>query len=217
MTDFDHLLLASTHRERVAGRKLERDEGLSPQAALERTLHTSAGAGGLALLFEERAEQRRIIGERRTARQAQRAAAREQHHGKHDGPASAWRAWFDGSARPNPGACGIGALLRGPDGQRLEVAHGAGYGNSGEAEYRALIALLDLAIAHQAHDLTIYGDSRVVVDDINGDVPAPALQALREQSQERLRQLDKVQICWIPRHKNGEADALSQRALETFP
>lgn len=212
MTDLDVLLLASTHRERVAGRKLEREQGLSPHAALERTLNASAGDGGLALLLDQRAAQRRLGDERRAQRQAQRAAVRDQHHGKHDGPAAAWRAWFDGSARPNPGACGIGAVLHGPNGQRHELARAAGYGNSGEAEYHALIALLDLAIAHQAHDLTIYGDSRVVVDDINGGA-TPSLQALREQSQDRLRQLEKVRICWVPRHKNGEADALSQRAL----
>ncbi|MDQ2821495.1 MAG: ribonuclease HI family protein, partial [Pseudomonadota bacterium] len=131
-----------------------------------------------------------------------------------------WRGWFDGSAHPNPGRCGIGALLLGPAGERREIAQAAGYGNSSEAEYLALIALLETAVAAQAHGLTIYGDSRVVIDDMH----VPAAQSLRHlhaaaQSLRHLHaaahalmaQLTDVRLRWIPRHKNGAADALSQR------
>jgi len=132
----------------------------------------------------------------------------------HGAAPGAWRAWFDGSARPNPGRCGIGALLKGPGGEQLEISRPAGYGNSSEAEYRALIALLQAAIKHGAHGLTIYGDSKVVVDDVNGPDQASArsLRSYRGQARALLAQLRDATLRWIPRHKNGEADALSQRA-----
>jgi ribonuclease HI len=128
--------------------------------------------------------------------------------------AGGWRAWFDGSARPNPGRCAIGALLTGPDGQLVEISRPAGYGDSSEAEYRALIALLEAAIAHEAQQLTIYGDSLVVVDDVNGPdhAAAPAFQTYRRAVHGLLAQLGQVTLRWIPRHRNTAADALSQRA-----
>lgn len=130
------------------------------------------------------------------------------------GQTSAWLGWFDGSAQPNPGHCGIGALLTGPVGARLEISRPAGYGNSSEAEYRALIALLAAAVEHGAHDLTIYGDSKVVIDDLNGSFAAAAvsLLAYRASALGLIAQLRQVTLRWIPRHKNGAADALSQLA-----
>jgi ribonuclease HI len=62
--------------------------------------------------------------------------------------ATAWRGWFDGSAHPNPGQIGIGALLCGPDGQRVEISRRAGHGSSSDAEYLALTALLEAAGEH---------------------------------------------------------------------
>ncbi|MEJ7807107.1 MAG: reverse transcriptase-like protein, partial [Telluria sp.] len=111
--------------------------------------------------------------------------------------------------------CGIGALLLGPGGERTAVSRAAGYGNSSEAEYLALIALLEAALVAGAHGLTLYGDSQVVINDVvqadaNG---AAALGALRAQAQALIARLDDVSLRWIPRHKNAEADALSQRAI----
>jgi ribonuclease HI len=143
-----------------------------------------------------------------------RAAALAKRQARHDGRPTAWRAWFDGSAHPNPGDCGIGALLAGPGGERIEISRAAGYGNSSEAEYRALLALLDAAVARGAHGLTIYGDSKVVIDDVNGPdaTAAVSLHTYRQAALALIAQLRGVTLRWIPRHKNGEADALSQRA-----
>lgn len=125
-----------------------------------------------------------------------------------------WRAWFDGSARPNPGRCAIGVLLTGPAGESIEISRPAGYGDSSEAEYRALIALLEAAVARKVEQISIFGDSLVVVDDVNGPdhAAAPALQAYRRAVHALLAQLENVTLRWIPRHRNTAADALSQRA-----
>lgn len=205
--------------ERAASRRLARSGGLSEQQALRRTLELHAGTAGLAALVAARVALQAAEAARRQARAFERAAANARRAARHDGSPTAWRAWFDGSARPNPGRCGIGALLRGPDGVAVELALPAGHGNSSEAEYQALIALLEAAVAHGAHELTVYGDSRVVIDDVNGPdlSAAPVLADYRRRVHALLGRLPDVRLRWVPRHKNVEADALSQRALATQP
>lgn len=123
-----------------------------------------------------------------------------------------WCGWFDGSAHPNPGRCGIGALLRAPDGRQWQLSRDVGYGDSSEAEYQALIALLELAKELECVDLLIFGDSRVVLDDVqfNALKTAACLREFRLQAQELMRQFDCLELRWIPRARNAEADALSQ-------
>ncbi|MUI11124.1 reverse transcriptase-like protein [Massilia dura] len=128
---------------------------------------------------------------------------------------SAWRGWFDGSATPNPGRIGIGALLLGPGGERVEISRHAGDGTSGDAEYLALIALLEAAIELGARELAVYGDSQVVVQDVlMAGVPgAKGLEEHRARALGLMARLDGVALRWLPRHRNGEADRLSQRAI----
>jgi len=214
MNDLFHLQQAAYKRERSASRRLAERTGIPLEQALRVTLEQQAGAAGLAHLLAERRAFAQAAQQRSADRDAQREAAAARRQGCHLGAATAWRASFDGSARPNPGACGIGALLHGPDGQQIEISRPAGYGNSSEAEYRALIALLEAAVQHGAHELTIYGDSQVVVDDVNGPehAAARALLPYRRTVHTLLGQLRDVRLRWVPRHKNTAADALSQRA-----
>jgi len=209
----------ATRREREASRRLARAWGLPTTVALRRTLETSAGAAGLAALVADReAAQAAALAATQAAatrRAAARALARAAASARHGGDATGWRAWFDGSARPNPGHCAIGALLRGPDGVAVDIAEPAGHGDSSDAEYRALIAVLDAALAHGAADLAVYGDSRVVIDDVNGpDADAsPVLAAYRDRVRAQLARLPGATLRWVPRHRNAQADALSQQAF----
>jgi ribonuclease HI len=202
--------------ERAASRKLAAATGIPETQALRQTLENLAGVSGLGALLAERQALQAADAARAATRSARKAAALAVRQARHDGPTTDWRAWFDGSAHPNPGRCGIGALLTGPNGERIEISQPAGYGNSSEAEYRALIALLEAAVRDAAHGLTIYGDSRVVVDDMNGadDAGAPSLAGYRLAAHGLLAQLRGVTLRWIPRHKNGLADALSQRGAQ---
>jgi ribonuclease HI len=210
---------AANRAERAASRRLAGRTGMSGQQALRQTLEQSAGDAGLAALLAQRAALRAAEAARAAARQARKQAAQALRQARHDGAPTAWRAWFDGSAHPNPGRCAIGALLRGPAGEQVEISLPAGYGNSSEAEYRALVALLEAAVGSGAHGLTIYGDSQVVVDDVNGPehAGAPSLRHYRLAAHALLAQLRDVALRWIPRHRNTEADALSQRAAALHP
>jgi ribonuclease HI len=218
MNDFPDLDRIAYTAERAASRRLARAAGLPADQALRRTLEAAAGTQGLAALVAARTGMLAAQAARDAARAAGKAAADARRAARHDGPPSAWRGWFDGSAKPNPGRCGIGARLDGPAGIRVEIARPAGHGNSSEAEYRALIALLEAAVAHGARDLTIHGDSRVVIDDVAGPdlYAAPALAPYRSRVHTLLAALSDVRLRWVPRHKNTDADALSQRALANF-
>ncbi|UOD28675.1 ribonuclease HI family protein [Massilia violaceinigra] len=218
MTEHHLLLAAAFKSERSASRKLAARSGISEEQALRATLEQRAGAHGLAHLLDQRAALAALETARLAARDARRALARSATTVRHDGPPSAWRAWFDGSAHPNPGRCGIGALLTGPDAQKIEISRPAGYGNSSEAEYLALIAVLEAAVAIGAHGVSVHGDSRVVIDDVNGldAAGAPSLRAYRTRAQALLARIDGACVRWLPRHKNQAADALSQRAVAAF-
>lgn len=131
-----------------------------------------------------------------------------------DASPSAWRAWFDGSAHPNPGRIGIGGLLAGPGGERIEISRRAGHGSSGDAEYLALIALLETAVQLQVRELLVHGDSQVVIYDVLQEAAhAKGLEAHRERVTQLMGLLAQVALRWIPRHRNGEADRLSQQAV----
>jgi len=204
--------------ERAASRRLASAQGLSDEQALRRTLELKAGQAGLAALVEARTADQQAQAERGAAREAVREQKREQQARRHEGTVTAWRAWFDGSARPNPGRCGIGARLEGPAGA-VEISRAAGYGNSSEAEYRALIALLEAAVARKVSGLTVYGDSQVVIGDVTGPdlLAAPSLQEYRCHARALMAQIDGLTLRWVPRHRNSLADALSQRAFDDSP
>ncbi|XYJ08840.1 ribonuclease HI family protein [Telluria sp. B2] len=214
MNDLVRLEGAANKTELAASRKLVRQTGIPFEAALRATLERSAGAAGLAQLLAERAALRAAEAARALSRRAARDAALALRRARHEGAPTAWRAWFDGSAKPNPGRCGIGARLQGPNGELVELSQAAGYGNSSEAEYRALILVLEAALAHGAGPLTVYGDSQVVINDVNGGIEDSVLvlRPYRERVHALLARLPAVTLRWVPRHKNLEADALSQRA-----
>lgn len=213
MNDFAELQAAAYKTERNAARKLAATAGIPEHQALHRTLVLAAGTAGLASLLAERAALRAAETVRQLAREHRRARLDAARTATLDAPA-AWRAWFDGSAHPNPGRCGIGGLLLGPGGARVEISRAAGHGNSSEAEYLALIAVLEAAVENSAHGLAVCGDSQVVVNDMaaHPSEAAGALAEYRAAAHALLAQLNGVTLRWIPRRKNSSADALSQRA-----
>lgn len=129
---------------------------------------------------------------------------------------STWHAWFDGATKnTNPGIRGIGAVLKGPAGQLVEIAQEIGEGTNNEAEYCALMAVLDAAAEAQVQDLIVYGDSQLVIKQVNGEwlINSLGLVPLCKTVQDLKALIPNVCLCWIPREENTEADALSKRAI----
>jgi ribonuclease HI len=206
------------HREKVASRRLAAQNGISQHEALVQTLMQNA-AGSLEALIATRRQQMIAEKEQKDLTQQRKADARRNKALLKQPAAGAWLAWFDGATHPNPGKMGIGGILKNPDGSLIEISFNAGHGDSSEAEYRALIAVLQVAVKAQPPQLVIYGDSQVVINDVNptSTCVASALTTWREQARRLLAQLPNVTLQWIPRHKNSAADALSQRAVTQIP
>lgn len=133
--------------------------------------------------------------------------------------ADRWTVHIDGSAMPNPGRMAIGAVIMAPDGRchRLsEALHATGCNN--EAELRALMAALHKLSDLHAARLDIFSDSSILVEQLapNRLPPRPIarLAALFDKARELLARFEQVQLHWVPRHRNTEADALARAAFE---
>lgn len=127
-----------------------------------------------------------------------------------------WLAYCDGSAVPNPGRIGLGAVLTEPDGTRhtlSRAAHENGCNN--EAELRALLATLQELKSRGADTLLIHCDNSVVVEQVGNCTakPIPRLASLFDEARALLNSFDQASLVWIPRHRNTEADALARAAL----
>lgn len=128
-----------------------------------------------------------------------------------------WVLHFDGGARPNPGHAGAGAILHRPDGTEAwrtsaYVGHRA---TNNEAEYVGLIMGLDKAVELHVDALDVYGDSALVVNQVQGrwKVSSPNLQALRAKAVAFAELVPGIQFHHVPRAENAEADALATLGL----
>lgn len=136
------------------------------------------------------------------------------------GAAGEWTVHCDGSAQPNPGRMGLGVVIVAPDGRRdtLCIAtHATGCNN--EAELRAVGAALDALRRRGARAVRVYTDSSLLVAQLGDRPVAPVvrLAALYDEARDSLRSFERAALHWIPRHRNGEADALARAALGIPP
>lgn len=123
----------------------------------------------------------------------------------------------DGGCWPNPGQSFCGVVVRDERGVLVENIHrNLGMGTNNTAEWGALITALEFARARQATHATVYMDSNLVVQQINGNwkVKDKRLRGLYEQAWALRRELASggcsVRVEWVPREQNAEADALSR-------
>ncbi len=135
-------------------------------------------------------------------------------------PPTRWIVHCDGTAVPNPGRMGLGAVLSAPDGTRHTLSqdtHRTGCNN--EAELRALQAALRLLRAHGADDIEVRSDSSILVAQMTDPAAVPILRlaALCDEVRALWRSFDSADLRWIPACRNGEADALARAALGMPP
>jgi ribonuclease HI len=123
--------------------------------------------------------------------------------------------WFDGACLGNPGPMGGGAVIE-ADGQRKVLARAFGQGTNNQAEYHGLILGLRHALALGATDVTVRGDSQLVLRQLDGRyaVKAAGLQALHDEARLLLTRFARVRLEWVPRERNREADEASRAALD---
>lgn len=135
--------------------------------------------------------------------------------------------WFDGATeKSNPcKKMGYGSVIHlNKQPLRTKAAcytrSGDRNGTNNYSEYLGLIDILKFFSNNDADKIiNIYGDSQMVVDQMNnvkqikdGIYKWKALEAKGLLGE--LREVCKVNIKWIPRDQNKEADALSKKGLE---
>jgi probable phosphoglycerate mutase len=133
-------------------------------------------------------------------------------------PAVQWlTANVDGGARGNPGPAGYGVYIRDHDGTTVaQLSEYLGHRTNNFAEYSALLAALEYAIAHGHGALKVISDSELMVRQMTGKyrVNSPDLKPLYEKACAMVRQLDKFSIQHVLRAQNLQADKLANAAMD---
>jgi ribonuclease HI len=133
------------------------------------------------------------------------------------GPGERYRLHTDGGARGNPGPAGIGARLTTAGGDVVEdVAEYIGKATNNVAEYRALIAGLEVALGRGVERLDVFLDSELVVKQVNGQykVKDAGLRPLHRQACLLLSKFHEADVRHVRREQNAAADALVNQAID---
>ncbi|MFN7152327.1 MAG: reverse transcriptase-like protein [Acidovorax sp.] len=135
-----------------------------------------------------------------------------------------WLVYCDGSAVPNPGRMGLGAVLVGPDGSvQHRISEATNFtGCNNEAELLALLRALqwlETQVVATASTVQVVSDSSVLVEQLGAQAVAPIarLAPLFDEARRVLQRFAQVDLQWVPRHRNGAADALARAALGLAP
>jgi len=125
-------------------------------------------------------------------------------------------AYFDGASRGNPGPAAVGWALVGSDGILAEGSETIGRATNNQAEYAALIRVLEAARDLGLEELDIRGDAQLVVKQLRGewDTNDPELREKRVRARELLTGFDRWAVEHVPREINDRADELANEALD---
>ncbi len=132
------------------------------------------------------------------------------------------RAWFDGACRNNPGGHSSYGVVIKHDGQIIfSAAEYLGQGphlTNNVAEYAGMIAVLRFLTEQKIQWATIYGDSQLVIKQLQGTRKAKRGKYLPYYHEARglLARLPQARLKWISRGENTEADRLAGEGLRRW-
>lgn len=128
--------------------------------------------------------------------------------------------WFDGCCAPyNPnGHTGYGAIVK--HGSKTLLAK-SGYVGVGEGmtnnvgEYAGIIAVMKFLVERELRQGVIYGDSDMVVKQLNRQwkVRKGAYLPYYKEARILRDQLPDIEIKWVPREENWQADYLASQSI----
>jgi ribonuclease HI len=128
-----------------------------------------------------------------------------------------FRAFIDGAARGNPGPAGAGVFVEAEHGRpALEFYEPLGSTTNNVAEYRALLLALERAEYAGADEVEIRSDSRLLVEQMQGNykMRAEHLKPLLAESVLRAKRFRAFSIKHIPRDQNTKADRLANKGAD---
>ncbi|CQH48399.1 ribonuclease H, type 1 [Halobacterium hubeiense] len=125
-------------------------------------------------------------------------------------------AYFDGASRGNPGPAAVGWVLVSGDGIVAEGSERIGRATNNQAEYEALLAVLEAAAEFGFDEIEIRGDSQLVEKQVKGawDTNDPELREKRVRARELLGRFEDWSLTHVPREVNDRADELANEALD---
>ena len=122
----------------------------------------------------------------------------------------------DGASRSNPGEAGAGVSIM-QHGIPLErIARYLGTTTNNIAEYSAAIIGLERAVQLGASKVKLCADSELMVKQLNGQykVKNEGLKPLHARAKELIARIGCVEVQYIPRERNHDADALANKAID---
>lgn len=125
----------------------------------------------------------------------------------------------DGGSRGNPGPAAIGAVILDQEGNRLEaISEYIGSTTNNQAEYQAIVAALERAVEIGATAAHCYLDSKLVVEQVNGNwkIKKAALRPHVDRIHELQAQFEEVTFTHVRREKNTAADEQVNIALDKW-
>lgn len=126
--------------------------------------------------------------------------------------------FFDGCSKGNPGKGGAGAVLYDSEHKEIDICKsyvGDSVTNN-MAEYIGLIIGLEKAVQLGIVDLSVNGDSLLVIRQMKGEykVNAPSLLPLYKKAKELAIAFHTISFSHVYREDNKRADQLSNEALQ---
>jgi len=120
-------------------------------------------------------------------------------------------AFFDGSATPNPGDMKIGGYFKSSKSNVYKYSRDLGHGTNNEAEYNSLLYLVQRLNEYGVQNVKIYGDSQLVVNQINGTWKAKddRMKKFKSRILQELSSIPQWTLSHVPRDQNKIADSLT--------
>jgi len=125
--------------------------------------------------------------------------------------------YTDGASRNNPGQAAIGVVITDRQGHTVgEISRCIGIATNNQAEYRAVIAGLEMASQLGAGQIELKTDSELVARQLMGRyrVKDAGLRPLYQKCIQLLGGFEKYTITSIARKLNTRADDLANQALD---
>ncbi|KAM0891957.1 hypothetical protein ACQ4PT_026069 [Festuca glaucescens] len=134
-----------------------------------------------------------------------------------------WELYFDGASRTEANSdgtprrrAGTGLVFKTPRGEVMYHSFSLlkEECSNNEAEYEALIFGLLLALSMDVRSLRAYGDSQLIVRQVNGiyEVRKPELVPYYNAARNLMGKFLQVEVLHVPRSRNAPADALAKLA-----
>ena len=117
---------------------------------------------------------------------------------------------MDGASNPHSLRSGIGVVF-----EDEIIVEEIEHGTNNDAEYQGLICALKRGIERGLSDITVYMDSMLVVQQVNGNwnINYPHLKAYNKEIKELTKHIRLV-LKHVRREHNNEADYLSKYAID---